>query len=107
MQEAAREGKEKKSKGFLPLKLALLLLAGAGLVLLVSWQFRIAEKREQLSALQAQITQQDARNEEIKETVGSLENEEGLKGYAEKKAREELDYAKPGERVFVDVGGGD
>ena len=26
--------------------------------------------------------------------------------YAERKARSELDYAKPGERVFVDVGGG-
>lgn len=102
-----QEIKKEKHKGFLPLKIALFLLAGAAMVLLISWQLRIAEKREELSLLQAQILQQEARNEEIKKTVDSLENEEGLKSYAEQKAREDLDYARPEERVFVDVGGGD
>lgn len=99
--------KKEKTRGLLPLKIALFLLAGAALVLLVTWQVRISEKREELSTLQDQIVQQEARNAEIKKTVDSLDNEAGLRDYAEKKAREDLDYARPEERVFVDVGGGD
>ncbi len=102
-----REIKTEKYRGFLPLRLALFVVAGAALVLLVSWQMRIAEKRTELEELQAKIAVQDTRNEEIRKTVSSLENEDGLKEYAEKRAREDLDYAKPGERIFVDVGGGD
>ncbi len=101
------EIKTEKYRGFLPLRIALFVLAGAALVLLVSWQIKITEKRTELEQLQAQIAVQDTRNEEIRKTVNSLENSDGLKEYAEKKAREDLDYAKPGERIFVDVGGGD
>ncbi len=99
--------KTEKYKGFLPLRVALFLIAGAALVTLVFWQIRITDKRAELEELHAQIAAQDTKNEEIRETVKSLENDSGLKEYAEKKAREDLDYAKPGERVFVDVGGGD
>lgn len=102
-----RELKTEKYKGFLPLKLALFVVAGAALITLVFWQMRIAEKREELAELQTKIAAQNTRNEEIKKTVSSLENDDGLKEYAEKKAREDLDYAKPGERIFVDVGGSD
>ncbi len=101
------EIKTEKYRGFLPLRIALFVLAGAALVLLVSWQIKITEKRTELEQLQTQIAVQDARNEEVRKTVNSLENLDGLKEYAEKKAREDLDYAKPGERIFVDVGGGD
>ena len=51
--------------------------------------------------MQEQLSTQTARNEEIQ---NSLENNSGVAEYAERKARSELDYAKPGERVFVDVG---
>ncbi len=101
------EIKTEKYKGFLPLRVALFLVAGAALVTLVLWQVRIADKRAELEQLQTQIAQQDTKNREIRRTVDSLNNEDGLKEYAEKKAREDLDYAKPGDRVFVDVGGSD
>ena len=73
------------------------------LVSLVSQQLQISEKREELQNLQDQLNTQTIRNEEIE---NSLENSGGLEEYAERKARSELDYAKPGERVFIDVGGG-
>ena len=60
-----------------------------------------AKKKEELQDLQTQLSAQNARNEEIR---NSLENSSGLEEYAERQARSELDYAKPGERVFVDVG---
>lgn len=101
------EIKTEKYRGFLPLRVALFVVAGAALVLLLSWQMRIAEKRTELETLQTQIAAQDARNEEIRKSVDALANEEGLQEYAQKRAREDLDYAKPGERIFVDVGGGD
>lgn len=99
---------EKTKKGFLgllPLRIALFLLAGAALVTLIFWQARIAEKREELSNLETQLATQEARNKEAQDAVDALDTEEGLKQYAERKAREELDYARPEERVFVDVGG--
>lgn len=101
------EIKTEKYRGFLPLRVALFLLAGAALVLLLSWQMRIAEKRAELETLQTEIVNQNARNEEIRKTVDALENDEGLQEYAKRRAREDLDYARPGERIFVDVGGGD
>lgn len=101
------EIKTERYRGFVPLRIALFLLAGAALVTLIFWQMRIMDKRSELAALQTQIEIQNARNEEIQKTVGSLENDRGLKEYAEQKAREDLDYAKPNERIFVDVGGSD
>lgn len=101
------EKKTEKYRGFLPLKLALFVVAGAALVTLVLWQVRIADKRTELADLQARIAAQNTKNAEIRDTVSSLENADGLKQYAEQKAREDLDYAKPGERIFVDVGGSD
>ncbi len=100
-------GTTEKYRGFLPLRVALFVLAGAALVVLLIWQMRIADKTAQLQDLQTQIAVQNTRNEEIRKSVDSLETEDGLQEYAEKKAREDLGYAKPGERVFVDVGGGE
>lgn len=102
-----RNSKTEKVRWLLPLKLMLLVVAGVGTVWLMSWQVQIMDKRSELADLQAKIAAQNTKNEEIRNTVSSLENEDGLKNYAEKKAREDLDYAKPGERIFVDVGGSD
>ncbi len=101
------EIKTEKYKGFLPLRLALFVVAAAALVTLVFWQIKIADKKEELASLQAQIAAQNLKNEEIRQAVGALEQEDGLREYAEKEARKDLDYAKPGERIFVDVGGGE
>ena len=98
-----RELKIDKYKGSFLLKIAVLCFAVFILVSLIGQQLQISEKREQLQMLQEQLNTQNIRNEEIQ---NSLENGGDLAEYAERKARSELDYAKPGERVFVDVGGG-
>ncbi|MFR3237973.1 MAG: FtsB family cell division protein [Acutalibacter sp.] len=92
-----------KYKGSFLLKFAVLCFAVFILVSLVGQQFQIMEKRQELEDLQQQLSTQNARNEEIQ---NSLENSGGMDEYAERKARSELEYAKPGERVFIDVGGG-
>lgn len=98
-----RELKIDKYKGSFLLKFAVLCFAVFILVSLIGQQLQISEKREQLQMLQEQLNTQNIRNEEIQ---NSLENGGDLAEYAQRKARSELDYAKPGERVFVDVGGG-
>ena len=97
--------KEKdKYKGSLILKIAVLCCAAFFLVSLVGQQIRIKEKQEELEVLQAQLKTQQIKNEELK---NSLEKGGDLADYAEKVARRDLDYAKPGERVFIDIGGSD
>ena len=92
-----------KYKGSFLLKFAVLCFAVFILVSLVGQQFQIMEKRQELEDLQQQLSTQNARNEEIQ---NSLENSGGMDEYAERKARSELEYAKPGKRVYIDVGGG-
>ena len=101
---ALRELKLEKYKGSLLLKFAVVALAVFVVVSLIAQQRQIADKREDLRALQTQLNTQNLKNEELQV---SLEDEEGLQEYAEKKARSELNYAKPGERVFVDAGAND
>lgn len=98
-----RELKMDRYKGSFLLKFAVLCFAVFILVSLIGQQLQIGEKREELQALQEQLNTQNVRNEEIQ---NSLENSGDLAEYAERRARSDLDYAKPGERVFVDVGGG-
>lgn len=105
----ARENK--KSPGVLiSLRLALLLLAGVltvSMVLcLLVWQVDIRDKQDRLADLNDQIAVQEMRNKEARDAVDALGTEEGMNGYAEQRARDDLDYAKPGERIIVDVGGG-
>ena len=91
-------------KGSWILKVAVLCVAAFFLFSWVNQQMQIHDKQNTLDALQSQLKTQQIKNEELK---NSLEKDEDLADYAEKVARRDLDYAKPGERVFVDVGGSD
>lgn len=91
--------RKEKKRGRLLIKIAVLCLTIIVVLSLVERQVQIAEKREQLEQLQAQLEQQDLKNQELR---SSLEDEDGMRRYAEKRAREDLDYVKPRERVFVD-----
>lgn len=66
---------------------------------LVSLQIQISAKREEQSALQAQIEEQSLRNAEIEALLNSEDNDE----YIARIARDKLGYVSPGERVFVDI----
>ena len=86
------------------MKFAVFCLALFVAFTLVSRQIEISQKRRTLEDLQQRLDKQTIRNEELSD---SLKDSSGLEEYAEKKARRDLDYAKPNERIFVDVGGGD
>ena len=98
-QEKQSEQPKKKTRGSFLLTLAVLGLTLVVLLSVVDRQMQIADKREQLE------TQLDAQNQKNQELRRALEEENGLADYAERRARLDLGYAKPGEKVFIDMGG--
>lgn len=100
-----REVKTKKYKGSLLLKIAIVCFAVFLLMMLISQFFQIGKKQAELNDLKEQLRQQQLVNDELRY---DLEGEDtGTDEYAEKVARRELDYVKPGERVFYNIGGND
>lgn len=85
-----------------------LVLVGAALIAysgatLVKQRLSISEMQSKLEDLNQQILIQNIKNDELSEVYNSTdkENEE----YIERIAREEYDYAKIGERIFVNISG--
>lgn len=93
---------QKPKKSFL-LRLAVFAFAAYMLVALVDQQIKIQQKRQELETAKQQIQIQEIQNEDLKHAFSTGANDES--DYIERKAREELNYAKPGERVFVNIAG--
>ena len=97
------EVKTKKYKGSLLLKIAIVCFALFMVSMLVGQQISINRKRAELKELEEALREQEIINDELRY---DLEGEDtGSDEYAEKVARRELDFVKPGERVFYNVGG--
>ncbi|HCR44356.1 MAG TPA: septum formation initiator [Ruminococcaceae bacterium] len=97
-----REIKKQKVKKSFLLRFAIFVFAVYMVWGLVNQQIKINEKRRQLSEIKQQIQVQEIKNGEIKSALTSDgDNSE----YIERKAREDLGYAKPGERVFINIAG--
>lgn len=94
--------KREKRRGAFLIKLAVLAVGAVLLLSVVERQVQIAEKKEQLSQLKDELAAQSMVNEELRAT---LSDQQSLEEYAEKRARRDLDYAKPNERVYIDMGG--
>ncbi len=92
----------KKGKNIF-LKLAVLAFCAYVIVTLVNQQVQISQKREVLDSLNQQISMQNIKNEQMKRVVESSEEENQT--YIERVARESLDFAKQGERVFINIAG--
>ena len=95
--------KKKKNKGSYLHRVSLLCLAAYVAITLVNQQLQINQKKDELANLQSQIRVQEVKNEELTHTIEA--NEKDGSEYAEQVAREELDYAKTGERVFIIISG--
>jgi cell division protein DivIC len=93
---------QKPKKSFL-LRVAVFALAAYMLTALVNQQLKIQEKRREVETARQQIQIQEIKNEDLKHAFSTGANSES--DYIERTAREELDYAKPGERVFVNIAG--
>jgi len=102
---SVRELKEKKKyKGSMLLRLAILSLAGFLVISLVNRQVEITTMKSDLDGINQELKVQNIKNDELRYTLDQgLE----LEDYAEKAARRELDYAKPQEKVFINIGGTD
>ena len=96
------EVKIKRYKGSLLLKVAV-FCACFMVTMLVGQQISISQKKDELQQLKNELKEQQVVNDELRYDL----NEENADNtdYAEKVARRELDYVKPGERVFYNVGG--
>lgn len=95
--------KKQKPKKRILLHFAIFIFAVYMLLGLVNQQIKINEKRRQLSQTKQQIQIQEIKNENLKSTLNT--GVDSNSDYIEQKARNELDYAKPGERVFVNIAG--
>ena len=85
----------------LAVRLGLCLTCVYLAVTLISSQVEIVAKRRQLENLSQQIQTQTAENTEVQRM---LEADDEAK-YYERVARDKLGYARPDERVFVDMSG--
>lgn len=95
--------KRKKQRGSLLLRAAILAFAAYALAALLNQQIRIGEKRRELESVKQEIQVQEIRNEDLKQALSAGAGEN--KDYIERVAREGLNLARPGERVFVNISG--
>lgn len=93
---------QKPNRSFL-LRAAIFVFAAYTLVMLVNQQVEIQEKRRELSDMKQQIQIQEIKNEDLKHALSAGTG--GNSDYIEREARKGLDYAKPGERVFINIAG--
>ena len=95
--------KKRKKKRYLVLKLLIAGLCTYTIFILVNQQIQINEKKAELEDLNNKVAIQNVKNEEMKRILNS-DDKENLE-YIGRIAREELDFVKEGERVFVNVAG--
>ena len=89
--------KKKQRSSFL-LKIAVLAL-GSVVIALVNQQIQISRMAQELDNIEQQTRVQDVKNDQLRKI---LEDESGQDSdYMERYARENLGYAKAGERVFI------
>ena len=81
------------------LPLAGVLLCASLFYSLVRSQMSITAKEQELAGVQAQLSSQLAQNEELQRTL-----DDGEDAIIERIAREQW-YAKPNERIWVDISG--
>lgn len=74
---------------------------------IVDQQIKINNAKAELEELKTQSKLQQIKNDDLLNTVTAIENqdEEAYAQYVEKVAREDLDYVKNGEVVFVNITG--
>ena len=97
-------------KGFFSSKLSIVLIAIIGLAFIVyalitlsGINSQIRERTEELNEIKDEITVQEIKNDSLSKTYNLTDSERSA--FMERLARDQLDYVKEGERVFVNVAG--
>lgn len=101
---ARRKQQAKASSGVFSsaiVRAAALLLGGYLVVSLIVNQVEITARRQELNEAHQQLEDRIAQNEELARVLESGDEQELI----ERIARDELGYARPNERVFVEISG--
>ncbi len=110
-QTAKEEKRADKSEGrgflsrpaFVLLSLAVVAFLIYSMISIIGIQAQIRERRAELDELQEQITVQEIKNDEMQKLYDSTGSD--FSALVEQIARDDLDYIREGERVFVNVTG--
>lgn len=95
------ETKPKKGLRSLLLKLGAVCIAVYLVASFVGGQMKLAQKQRELQALETHLQNQVEENRELERLMESDDDA----AYIERMAREKLGYARPHERIFVDLTG--
>ena len=99
-----KKQKGKRKKGGLSRLLLRLAVVGISLYLLLSFiggQLEVSAKQKELNEITTQVDLQAEKNAELQALMESGDQD----AYIERVAREKMGYARPDERVFVDISG--
>lgn len=95
--------KAKKQRSSILLRIGIFAFSVYILAALVNQQVQIAQKSQQLDDLAKKIQVIEMQNDDIRHVLADSKNESDE--YIEQYARRELGYAKPGERIFINIAG--
>lgn len=90
----------KKRRKSLLLRLAVFSFAVYIAVVLIQQQLEIGRKKTEISSLKLQYQQQLSRDDELQRSLSENNDQ-----YMESVARDTLGYARPNERIYVNVPG--
>ncbi len=98
--------KIKNNRGIL-VYIVLIVITLYSLFLMVDLQIRIKNAGDELTHIGDKIFTQKQKNAELKKVADAVDrnDDKAFSGYVEKIAREDLDYVKNGEVVFVNIAG--
>lgn len=104
--KAVRSKSSGKGNGFL-LYLVLIVVTLYVTFLIVDQQIKINNAKSELAVINDQIFTQEQKNTELKKVSDAVKtgNEAAYEAYVERIAREDLDYVKNGEVVYVNIAG--
>lgn len=76
-------------------------------VTIVNQQIQISNAKTELEELNNKISIQKIKNDELKQVADAVDSDDldSFSDYIEKVAREDLDYVKNGEVVFINIAG--
>ena len=104
--KAIRTKRTSKGNGVL-LYAVLIIVTLYVLFMIVDQQMKINSAKSELALIDEQIFAQEQRNSELKKVSDAVKagNTADFEAYVERIAREDLDYVKNGEVVFINIAG--
>lgn len=109
-EKPSKPAENTEERGFFSSRVGIVLLTIVALAFIVyslislsGIHSQIRERQSELDEIKDEITVQEIKNEEMNKTYSLTDSERS--SYMERLARDQLDYVKEGERVFVNVAG--